>query len=129
MKNELNLNEKNELKAKLKNPAFSNLLALANNARSLKAMDTENIIPRPLNYYIKQIHGLKEDEELATFRGWIAKGFAVKKGEKGYLFFSSPKIIKVKMVDNNCQPAGEELDKRFCTCYLFSKNQVEELKK
>jgi hypothetical protein len=129
MKNELNFNEKNELKAKLKNPAFSNLLALANNARSLKAMDTANIIPRPLNYYIKQIHGLKDDEELSTFKGWIAKGFAVKKGEKGYLFFSSPKIIKIKMVDNNCQPAGEELDKRFCTCYLFSKTQVEELKK
>lgn len=52
MKNELDLNDKNELKANLKkNSAYSNLLALANNARSLKAMDTDNIIPRPLNYY------------------------------------------------------------------------------
>lgn len=121
--------EKNELKAKLKNSAFSNLLALANNARSLRAMDASSITPKPLNFYIKQIHGLKDDEELATFKGWITKGFSVKKGEKGYLFFSSPKIIKTKLVDNNLQPAGEELDKRFCTCYLFSKKQVEELKK
>lgn len=120
-------NEKRELK---KDQAYSNLLKIASQARSMRQAEAEKDIfaaSLPLNHFIKKIYGL-ENDELATFNDWKKKGFVVKKGEKAFIFFSSPKSIKIKGKDI----AGEEVDtafNRFCKCYLFCKTQVEELKK
>jgi hypothetical protein len=123
MKNE---NLKTELK---KDQAYSNLLRIASQARSMRQAESEKDIlaaSLPLNHFIKKIYGL-ENEELSTFNDWKKRGFVVKKGEKAFIFFSSPKSIKIKGKDI----AGEEVDtafNRFCKCYLFTKNQVEPLK-
>ena len=123
MKNLENL--KTELK---KDQAFADLLKIAGMARIMKTKAIEDMTPEacePLNYFIKKIYGL-ENQEMSTFKGWIAKGFSVKKGEKAFIFFSSPKQIKDKNIIT-----GEDSENsftRFYKCYLFTKNQVEPLK-
>jgi len=123
MKNE---NLKTELK---KDQAYADLLRIAGMARIMKTKAIEDQTPEacePLNYFIKKIYGL-ENQEMSTFKGWIAKGFNVKKGEKAFVFFSSPKQIK----DKKNMIMGEDSENsftRFYKCYLFTKNQVEPLK-
>jgi hypothetical protein len=124
MKNE---NLKTELK---KDQAYADLLKIAGLARIMKTKAIEDMTPEagePLNYFIKKIYGL-ENQEMATFKGWISKGFSVKKGEKAFIFFSSPKSIKVKGKNIITGEDSENSFNRFCKCYLFTKNQVEPLK-
>lgn len=82
-----------------------------------------SILSTPLNRYIKKIYKL-EDQELHTFNKWKEKGFKVKKGEKGFIFFSTPKTFKkeVETVKGDKQDISFQ---RFCKCFLFSANQVE----
>ena len=51
------------------------------------------ILNRPLNYYLKRYYGL-ENKELNSFKGWQARGRRVKKGEKGFGFFTNPIMKK-----------------------------------
>ena len=76
----------------------------------------------PLNHFIKKIHKIEDSLNLNTFKKWKEKGFKVKKGEKGFLFFSKPKQIKKKNVNKE---EDEITFKRFLKCYLFTENQVE----
>lgn len=76
----------------------------------------------PLNYFIKKIHGIEDSLNLNTFKKWKEKGFKVKKGEKGFLFFSKPKQIKKK---NANIEEDDIIFNRFLKCYLFTENQVE----
>ena len=108
----------------IKDSNFSKLLQIGNQAKKLRnKMIKEN--PKyalfPLNHFIKLGYNLS-NSKLNTFKKWKEKGFKVKKGEKGYLFFSAPKQVKVKT------KAGEEENySRFMKCYLFSENQVEKI--
>jgi len=115
--------ELQELKQKQK---WANLGAIAGQARLMqeeaKRESADGIIP-PLNHFIKIIYGL-EKLELKTFKKWKEEGFIVKKGEKGFVFFSAPRVAtkKVEMANGGNFEAKEE---RFFTCHLFSKEQVE----
>ena len=121
-------------KEKNKDSKFSNLLLIASLAREMRAneakkattlLQAEIIAKRPLNDFIREIYGLA-NKELNTFKKWVEKGYKVKKGEKGYLFFSAPKLFKkeVETKDGN----KEEIDySRFCKCFLFSSDQVEKI--
>jgi len=114
---------------------YSNLANLANQARTLKdeyfneAMAKGNkkfalyLLDQPLNYFIKIIYNL-HDKELGTFLSWKKKGYKVKKGQKGYLFFSTPKTLK-KEIENTKGEKEQIQFNRFCKCFLFSQDQVE----
>ena len=82
----------------------------------------DGIVPN-LNYFIKIIYNL-QGSELKTFNAWKAEGFIVKKGEKGFVFFSAPRVTtkKVEMANGGNFEAKEE---RFFTCHLFASSQVE----
>lgn len=119
-----------ELKTELKkDQAFANLLKIASQARKMReneSLTNESAIYLPLNHFIKKIYNL-EGEELATFNEWKKRGFIVKKGEKAFIFFSSPKTVKIKGKDLQTGEDAETSFNRFCKCYLFSKKQVEQL--
>jgi hypothetical protein len=123
---------KQELKQKLKkDQAYSKLLSIATIAKRMKYLEIEkgsDEAGEPINYFIKKIYGL-ENQELATFKGWKEKGFTVKKGEKAFIFFSAPKNIKEKFKNIETDQEKEINKTRFCKCYLFSRDQVEPIEK
>jgi len=63
--------------------------------------------------------------EFHTFNDWKAKGFIVRKGEKGFMLWSTPKTfaIDTKMVDEKGEPVKESVE-RFALAYVFHANQV-----
>jgi len=122
---------KQQLKQNLKkDQAYSNLLSIASIAKKMRQLEIEkgsDEAGESINYFIKKIYGL-EDQELATFKSWKDKGYSVKKGEKAFIFFSAPKNIKIKGKDVIKNEEVEIDKRRFCKCYLFTKNQVELIK-
>ena len=117
-----------ELKKELAKQKWANLGAIAGQAKLMqeeaKRESVNGLVP-PLNHFIKIIYGL-EALELKTFKKWKEEGFIVKKGQKGYVFFSAPRITTKKMEAKNGD-ISELQNERFFTCHLFSKEQVEEL--
>jgi len=117
---------KQELKELAQKQKWSNLGAIAGRARLMqeeaKRESIDGFVP-PLNHFIKKIYNL-ENSELKTFKAWKAEGFVVKKGEKGFVFFSAPRVTtkKVETANGGNFEAKEE---RFFTCHLFSSSQVE----
>jgi len=108
----------------MKDLNFSKLLQIGNQAKKLREKMTEKDIKfslLPLNYFIKLNYNL-DNKKLNTFKKWKDQGFKVKKGEKGYIFFSAPKQVKVKT-----KAKEEETYSRFMKCYLFSEDQVEKM--
>jgi hypothetical protein len=105
---------------------WSNLGLVAGRARLMqeeaKRESIDGFVP-PLNHFIKKIYNL-ENSELKTFNAWKAEGFIVKKGEKGFVFFSAPRVTskKVELANGGNFEAKEE---RFFTCHLFASSQVE----
>lgn len=108
-----------------KNLNRDKLLQLAKKAKKIQLDINQNCQDMTINEILKE-KIYKINSELKTFRQWKKKGKIVKKGEKGYLFFTKP--IKV---DNRI----EELKKEGLTdpnsnyeffghCYLFSEKQV-----
>jgi DNA repair protein RadC len=63
------------------------------------------------------------NEEFNTFGQWLEKGFAVKKGERAFLVWGTPKRLPVI----NPESEKDEFD-YFPLCYLFSNKQVEAVK-
>lgn len=63
--------------------------------------------------------------EFHTFNDWKAKGFIVRKGEKGFMLWSTPKTftIDTKMVDEKGEPVKESVE-RFALAYVFHARQV-----
>ena len=63
--------------------------------------------------------------EFHTFNDWKAKGFIVRKGEKGFMLWSTPKTfaIDTKMVDEKGEPVKESVE-RFALAYVFHAGQV-----
>ena len=63
--------------------------------------------------------------EFHTFRDWKAKGFIVRKGEKGFMLWSTPKTftIDTKLVDEKGEPVKESVE-RFALAYVFHSGQV-----
>jgi hypothetical protein len=105
---------------------WSNLGIVASRARLMQEeakRESETGFVPPLNHFIKKIYNL-ENSELKTFNAWKAEGFIVKKGEKGFVFFSAPRVTskKVEMANGGNFEAKEE---RFFTCHLFASSQVE----
>jgi len=120
-------------KTKERNPTYSRLYELAGRARIMRNVAAETnleALALPLNYFIKQIYNLPRDLELQTFNQWKKGGFAVKKGEKGFLFFSSPKsksISEKETTTNKEQEINSHSEPRYFPCYLFSNEQVEKI--
>lgn len=63
--------------------------------------------------------------EFHTFNDWKAKGFIVRKGEKGFILWSTPKTftIDTKLVDEKGEPVKESVE-RFALAYVFHAGQV-----
>jgi hypothetical protein len=119
-------NLKQSLKTISQKEKWSNLGIVASRARLMqeqaKRESKDGFVP-PLNHFIKIIYNL-EKTELKTFKAWKESGFIVKKGEKGFVFFSAPRITnkKIETVNGGNFEAQEE---KFFTCYLFASSQVE----
>lgn len=104
---------------------LAKLAAQARDMRDMAALEDFAAIEKPLNHFIKKIYNL-EGKELNTFAGWKKQGFMVKKGEKGHLFFSTPKTFKKEI--ENLKGQKEEIKfNKFCKCFLFTQDQVEKL--
>ena len=87
------------------------------------------ILKRPLNYYLKKYYGL-EGKELCSFKSWQVKGRRVKKGEKGFAFFTNP-IMKKEKKDENKKDGEISIKNKkefYGICYLFHLEQTEETK-
>ena len=63
--------------------------------------------------------------EFHTFNDWKAKGFIVRKGERGFMLWSTPKTftIDTKLVDEKGEPVKESVE-RFALAYVFHAGQV-----
>lgn len=99
------------------------------NPRRLELIQLSNAI-KPLletgeyagvNDAIKDV--IYQGAELNTFKGWLEIGKAVKKGEKAKVLWGTPRRIKDKEATE--EEKGTEF---FPICYVFSSDQVEELK-
>jgi ferritin len=79
-----------------------------------------------INEGLADIYAQEGHTELNSFRGWIKKGFAVKKGEKALLLWGQPK----ESTKQEPQEGPEDSKNQFWPlAYVFSQNQVEPLKK
>lgn len=79
-----------------------------------------------INEAITDIYREQGHTELHSFRGWLKKGFAVKKGEKALLLWGQPK----ESTKQEPQESPEDGKSQFWPlAYVFSQNQVEPLKK
>ena len=65
--------------------------------------------------------------DMKTFKQWKEAGFSVKKGEKGFKFWTSP-IKATAKTQSHEGGEGEKAYKFFNVCYLFSDKQVEQSK-
>jgi len=105
---------------------WSNLGLVAGRARLMqeeaKRESIDGFVP-PLNHFIKIIYNL-ENADLKTFKAWKEAGFVVKKGEKGFVFFSAPRVTTKKIETTN-GGSFEAKNERFFTCHLFAASQVE----
>jgi len=63
--------------------------------------------------------------ECKTFNQWKAEGKMVKKGEKGFCFWTAPLQGKTKTTDAATQETTENKYKFFSICYLFTQLQVQ----
>jgi len=63
--------------------------------------------------------------EFHTFNDWKAKGFIVRKGEKGFMLWSTPKTftIDTKLMDEKGEPVRETVE-RYALAYVFHAGQV-----
>ncbi len=63
--------------------------------------------------------------EFHTFNDWKAKGFIVRKGEKGFMLWSTPKTftIDTKQMDEKGEPVRKSVE-RFALAYVFHAGQV-----
>ena len=118
---------KTNLKELAQKEKWAKLGAVAGRARLMQEEVRRNapdlaIIP-PLNHFIKIIYNL-QNSELKTFNAWKAAGFMVKKGEKGFIFFSAPRVT-TKKVETVSGESFESSNERFFTCHLFATSQVE----
>ena len=63
--------------------------------------------------------------EFHTFNDWKAKGYSVKRGEHGFMLWSTPKTftIDTKLMDEKGEPVKESIE-RFALAYVFHAGQV-----
>jgi len=63
--------------------------------------------------------------EFHTFNDWKAKGFIVRKGEHGFMLWSTPKTFNIdtKLMDEKGEPVKESVE-RFALAYVFHAGQV-----
>jgi len=109
---------------------IENRLKLQELSRQAKELFENDINPPVLitvNEMLKHyIYNPLNTLEFDTFQGWKIKGFQVKKGEKGYLFWSKPNKHLLKE-DTEQTDDTEEKDKLFFISYLFSNEQIKPL--
>lgn len=79
-----------------------------------------------INEGLVDIYAQEGHTEINSFRGWLKKGYAVRKGEKALLLWGQPKQSQKQE-----QPTESEEDKTqfWPLAYVFSQKQVEPLKK
>ena len=102
-----------------------NLGAVAGQARLMQEAarrESKDGIAPNINHFLKTIYNL-ENQDLKTFKAWKNEGFIVKKGEKGFVFFSAPRVTEKKSKITETTEKSE----RFFTCHLFASSQVEAL--
>lgn len=133
------MNGKNTKKSDTLQEKRMQLFKIAGKARILKeemlkkALENEKLFmflqTRPLNFYIRRIYNL-QDVEINSFSDWKKKGYTVKRGEHGHLFFGQP-IDRKTVNDNDTGEIStiEDIEQNFMgqyfpVCYLFSINQV-----
>ena len=62
-----------------------------------------------------------------SYRGWLAEGYQVKKGEKAFLIWGSPQKLKPKKEPTQATQGDTEKDSEFFPlAFVFSNAQVEE---
>lgn len=80
-----------------------------------------------VNQGLVEIYKEEGHTEIHSFRGWLANGFAVKKGEKALLLWGEPR--KGGKQEKPAEETKEDEYKFFPLAYVFSQKQVEPLKK
>lgn len=110
------------------------LISLSNDlksARDLGALpdnfDTCETVNDMLHVYYVLKYPETASKVVKTFKQWKEAGFSVKKGEKGFKFWTSP----IRATSKTQTPEGGESEKGykfFNICYLFSDKQVEQSK-
>ena len=111
------------------NPKKMELIALSEQVRELVEAGMYSCVNEAVTdmFYCRDGH-----EEFYTFAQWLDYGKCVKKGEKAFVVWSSPRQGKRnKTAEANASPAESEdpLNKYefFGLCYLFSNLQVDDL--
>jgi len=76
-----------------------------------------------------EYRALTGQQEFHSFKVWKEKGFSVKKGEHGFMIWSTPKrmTIEREAAEEGADPERIEIE-RFAISYLFHAGQVEPIK-
>jgi hypothetical protein len=125
------------MKNKTENTAKQKLLIFAARARKIQ----NDLIRKCDSDYIPTINEILKDSiyeiktDLKSFKKWKEVGKKVKKGEKGYLFFTRPLKAKNKDSEDNSKQDLKNTEQNqddpknqydfFGHCYLFASHQVE----
>jgi hypothetical protein len=87
-----------------------------------KALKKEGAIETINNGLIK-LYTNEAHQNFKSYRGWLAVGYQVKKGEKAFLIWGSP--VNYKKTETQGKENQEE-EQYFPIAYIFSNAQVEE---
>lgn len=104
------------------------LKELSEQAREFRELEGDESL-KINDIIIEQFYTNETHTEFSTFKGWIKKGYAVKKGETAFSIWGKPKQENEK---GEVEPIADEDDEKgtfYPIAYIFSNAQVQPLKK
>ena len=108
-------------------PAKAALIAISDKlkgAKLINALPSEYDFCATTNDLLRVYYNVG-NQEMKTFNQWKQEGKFVKKGEKGFAFWTKPMTSGKKEDGENGGEQKESSYKFFGICYLFTENQVQ----